>query len=166
MAVLSAKDWKAQERPSWVLDLGDGHEVVVRRPDLKTLLFENIIQTPLLNAVVKAVQEWSGDGVISVERMSQSEEFRRFVDVWVSAACASPIVSVAEPAEGVDAMWVEDLTIDTRMKIFNATFTFTGKKYQAATDVAQRFPGVADGAGPGPDVPPVQPEAQPDFVHA
>lgn len=170
MAVLSAKELKDRESPERKIDIGGGDEVVVRRPDLPTLVYEGVMPMPLLSAVVKSISGWAGNGETEVtsDMMSKDDSLRKFVDAWVCCTVVEPRIvrppdakDCEEPTPFVkpeDAVLVSDLTLATRAKIFRETFSF-GKDYAAAAEAAKRFPDGGSGEGAGPDVQAVQPAA-------
>ena len=187
MAILNAKELRQRECPEILIDIGDGQQVLARRPDLATLVYENIMPMPLLSAVAKAISGYAdiakaaseaGDGAakkeVTVEEMGRNAEMRKFVDTWVCAAMVQPravqppppIVIDGQPPTAQppfvvpdDAVLVTDLTLATRTQVFRETFSFGPPAKAVAVAAAERFPDVGDGATPGPDVPTLQPEA-------
>src|SRR5258707_1097589 len=85
MGVLTAAALKAREFPQKTLDLGDGQEVIVRRPDLQLLVLQGRLHTPLLASVVKLIGEWAGSSVLDLtsDVIERSPDMLAFVDAVV-----------------------------------------------------------------------------------
>jgi hypothetical protein len=167
MAILSAAKLRDRETPVRTVDIGDGDEVKVRRPDLQTLLFEGILQTTLVNSVVKSIKEWSGTDTVTVDMVSQSDAMREFINRWVCAAVVEPTVVYPDKDDAGNPLSVPDgvisvldLTLKTRTIIFNETFQFKTPATQAVVASAERFPPDGPSETTGQDVPEVLPTAE------
>lgn len=161
MAILTAAQLKDRESPPVTVELGDGAEVLCRRPDLPTLLYEGLLPTPLMAKVIQTIANWSdiGADAVTADMLANDVAMRDFVNRWVCAALVQPraVMDPLEPA--ADAVCVNDLTLATRAAIFGKTFRFPTPAQKAVTAGAERFPDVGHGEGAGQDVPEVQPAA-------
>lgn len=152
MAILTAQQLKDRETPERTVDIGNGDEVRIRRPDLQTLVFEGFLPTPLLNSVLLMIGEWAGKDAknITEDVVAKSTELREFIDRWLCAAIVEPRVTLNGEAGTVA---VTDLTLKTKVALFSASFQtdFQTPVREVAVATATEFPEVGSGAGSGPD---------------
>lgn len=159
MALLTAKQLKRRESPEFIVDLGDGSEVLCRFPDLPTLIFEKFLPLQMVNKVLGIIRQWTGtESEINAESLDNSDEVSQFVDRWLVAAMVSPrCVLKQEDATGEDVIWVNDLRMPTKIHIFKETFSSEVEKRAAAAEAAERFRAVGHGEGSGQGGEAVQP---------
>jgi len=97
-----------------------------RRPDIKTLLFEDILSMPVLEQVLADLRphENGKDKTLQdlIEEPAAASRTGDFVRRWLTLAAKSPRIVLEETDAGPDALWVQDVPINVRMAIFNATF--------------------------------------------
>ena len=88
MAIISGKALKAREMPEFTVDLGDGQDVLVRRPDLQLMILKGMSGTPLLAGVVAMFGEWMGKPIkdLSEDALAKNDEMIGFLDTVVCAA--------------------------------------------------------------------------------
>lgn len=159
MALLTAAQLKARETPEFLVDLGDGAQVLVRRPDLQTLIFNKFMPLELVGEVMSLISQWIGKDMndLTAEALAHSDDMSSFVDRWLCASMISPrcVMTAAEKTDGVIA--IEDLTLDTKAHIFKSTFEHDAQQRTAEVAAASTFPEVGPGEGSGPDGEEVQP---------
>ncbi len=165
MALLSAKSLKQRETGERLVDIGNGDEVMIRRPDIQVLVLKQAMPLPLLASVIKIVSEWSNTNItdMSEELIKESTTAMQFIDLWVTAAMVSPKIS---ETGGDDSIMLADLTLATKMRIFRASIAVGEPARAAAVEAATEFPEVGPGEGTRPDVPTVPSAPVPDIIHA
>jgi hypothetical protein len=158
MALLTATQLREVERPEFTVDLGGGREVLVRAPDLQLLVLKNIISTPLLAEVVKLVGAWAGAGIsdLTEDIIKSSDKLLHFVNVYVCAALVQPKAVMTVEERSDEAVWVDDLTVDTKKTIVTAVARRVSAAHQEVVAAASSFPEGGPGEGAGPDVPALQ----------
>lgn len=163
MAILTAKELKDREVGEFPISIGNGQEVIVRRPDLQLLVLRGLLPVPMFSHVVRLVNDWAGSTAVSSipdSVVQGSDELLTFVDTFVAAACVSPrVVLRPEDVQDDNTLLASDLLVETKkLIIFGVT-----KRVQAATRevtaIATEFPDGEPRAGSGPDVPEVLPAA-------
>lgn len=161
MAILTAGQLKDRERPEFLIDLGNGQEVLVRAPDLQLLVLKNLLPTPLLAEVVKMVGQWAGAGItdLTEEVIAKSDKLVAFVDTYVCACMLDPkvVLTAEELVDG--ALTVADLTLNTKKRIVMEVTAKVAAAQREVAAAATEFPEGGPGAGSGPDVQALQPEA-------
>jgi hypothetical protein len=157
--ILTARQLKSIETPEFSIDLGNGLEVIVRRPDLDLLVLKGLLPTPLLGEMVKMVGEWAGSDVstLTEDVISASDKVLTFVNTYVCEAMVKPRVVMTkaeQDALGGDALLPSDLSLKTRRLIVIRC----AEQSSAAREVvaaAKDFPENGSGEGTGSDVPAV-----------
>lgn len=170
MGILSAKEFRQHEVRESLIDVGDGNQILVRRPDLETLVFNGLLPTPLFDDVVKIIAEWRGlsESDVAEDMRKNSATLSAFIDKWVSFACVQPRVVLTPEAAGDDAVFINDLRIETRLRIFAETFDGQAAARtirRAVLTAAKEFRQDGSGETVGSDVPAVRAETQPDLIH-
>lgn len=162
MALLSAAQLKQRESPEFLVTLpGDGGQILARRPDLQTLIFEGFIPSPLINEVVRLVSDWAGKddlAELTEEMVKKSIQMREFMNRWVCASMVSPKCALTEDGRDEQTVVITDLTLQTRMEVFNATFAYDAKERAAEVTAATAFPEVGSGERSGPNSEALRPE--------
>lgn len=162
--ILSAAQLKAIETPEFLIDIGNGLEVQVRRPDLDLLVLKGLLPTPLLGEMVRMVGAWAGADLsaLTEDVIAASEKVLQFVNTYVCTAMVVPRVVMTEEekaALGGDALLPSDLSLKTRRLIVIKCAEKSSMATREVVAAAKDFPENGSGAGSGPDVPPLQPAA-------
>ena len=159
MAFLTAKQLKDREVPEFPIDIGNGDQVMARRPDLQTLVFEKFMPMPLLNSVMTLIGEWIGKDMqdVTEDAIELSEDMRQFVDRWVCAALIMPRCVLTEDERTDDAIVITDLTLKTKTIIFKESFSYSAVR-QSEVAAAETFHQVGPSEGAGQSSEAVQPE--------
>lgn len=159
MALLTARQLKARETPEFLVDLGDGGEVLVRVPDVQLLILKNLIPLPLLGEVIKLVGAWTGKvEELTEDLKDKSDDLLLFVDTYICAAVIAPRVVMQRHADD-DAMLASDLTLETKKKIMRAIDQHIAAATQEVVADATAFHQDRSSEGTGSDVQEVQPAA-------
>lgn len=160
MALLTATQFKATEQPEpFLMSLGDGREVLVRRPDIPLLVFRGHLPTPIFASVIKLVGEWAGTATqdLTDDVVAQNEPLLQFIDLFVCEALVSPraVRTDEERATVENAILVDEITLLTKRAILNGVMGEVQRRTLEVVANAQTFPSGGAGTGSGPDVPPV-----------
>lgn len=123
-----------------LVTLPDGRTWACRTPHLKNLIFKQILTMPLLAAVLSETVDAEG-GERSFNQLVRdgSAQSANFVDLWVCQAAKDPRLSTRR--DEPDTLWIEDVPLDVKMAIFEATFVLPGGQPGGAAG----FPGKPDG---------------------
>lgn len=148
MAILTAAQLKALETPEFTIDIGGGHEVVVRRPDLQLLVLKGLLPTPLLGETARLVGAWAGadTAALTEDVIQGSDNVLTMVNAYICAAMVTPrVVMTAEEVSALngDALLVTDLTLGTKRRIViqcAATPKATTEVVAAATEFPENGP--------------------------
>ena len=152
--ILSAQQLKAIETPEFTIDLGDGLEVLVRRPDLDLLVLKGLLPTPLLGEMVKMVGSWAGAemSALTEDVIESSEKVLTFVNTYVCTAMLAPQVVLTKEEKTADNLLITDLTLKTRRLILIKCAEKSSKATREVVAAAKDFPENGSLEGTGPDV--------------
>lgn len=159
------QELRARYGADLTLTLPSGAIVQCRRPDVKDLMFRRLLPMPIMAALLRAAQA-AGDRPLK-EVIAESPAMPEFIDRWVCAAVRSPRIVMTFEESGDDALWVQDMPLEDRNAIVEATDPNAGKpatERTSQTAAAAEFSGDAVGDASGPDGAPVRPAPVPVLV--
>jgi hypothetical protein len=145
----TADELRAQFGSDVFVTLPHGGTWHCRRPDLQTLLFEQILKLPVLEEVIAALAPHA-DGrekTIADGATMDSTSAAAFIRIWVSVAAKHPRIVLKAEDAGPDAMFVDDVPVSVRLAIFSQTNRGITPAAGSAP-AAAAFPQVHDGTVP------------------
>jgi hypothetical protein len=159
MGVLSAAEFKKTAAPEIEVPVpgGMGH-VLVRKPDLQSLLFKKLLPLPLMMRVLQDIPtlQRAGDNLESFMAAADSSA-AEFIDKWICLVAVTPRIVATRAEVTDDSVCVDDLPLELKTAIIVATFEIGDltRRVEAAAEFRRRD----DGVLPGPDRAPVAGDA-------
>lgn len=98
---------------------GTDLQIRCRRPDLLTQIAKGVLSQTLVQEALKAVK----DGMFDLQSAAPDTvaAYGEFIDRWACVAALEPRIVQNEADAGETAVWVEELSVEVKTAIFNAT---------------------------------------------
>lgn len=161
MARLTARQLRQRENEVFSIDIGNGDEVLVRRPDMQLLVLQGTMPMAIFGEVLNLFSDWAGKtklADIPETVIQESDKLLTFVNMFVCEALVDPkVVQTQAEQTTEDILLVSELTMQTKKAIILGVTNHVQAINQEVVAAAKEFPEGGLREGVGSDVPALQP---------